>query len=47
MKLKEDLTTDLKSKMSTEFGKTAGGDMMVQNGFINSLGENKDKNDIN
>ena len=47
MKLKENLTTDLKSKMSTEFGKTGGGGtdrMMVQNGFINSLGENKDKN---
>ena len=33
--------------MSTEFGKTGGGGtdkMMVQNGFINSLGENKGKN---
>jgi len=47
MKINEDLTTDLKTKMSTEFGKTGGGGtdkMMVQNGFINSLGENKGKN---
>ena len=47
MKINEDLTKDLKTKMSTEFGKTGGGGtykMMAQNGFINSLGENKDKN---
>lgn len=47
MKINENLTTDLKTKMSTEFGKTGGGGtdkMMVQNGFINSLGENKGKN---
>ena len=47
MKLKEDLTTDFKSKLSTEFGKT-GGDpldrMMAQNEYLSSLGENKDKN---
>ena len=46
MKINENLTTDLKSKMSTEFSKNGGGTdrMEVQNGFINSLGENKDKN---
>ena len=47
MKLKEDLTTDFKSKLSTEFGKT-GGDpldrMMAQNEYLSSLEENKGKN---
>jgi len=46
MRIKENLTTDLKSKMSTEFSKTGGGgieQMMAQNGFLNSLGENKKK----
>ena len=47
MKINEDLTTDLKSKMSTEFGKTGGGGadrLTAQNEYLSSLGENKDKN---
>jgi len=46
MKINENLTSDLKTKMSTEFGKISGGgveQMKVQNGFLNSLGENKKK----
>ena len=46
MKLKEDLTTDLKTKMSTEFSKTGGGSierLMGQNEFLN-MSENKGKN---
>jgi len=47
MKLKEDLTTDFKGKLSTEFSKT-GGDpldrMMAQNEYLSSLEENKGKN---
>ena len=51
MKINENLTTNLKIAMGINFGKNAGdpdGDrvdrIMAQNGFINSLGENKDKN---
>jgi hypothetical protein len=46
MKINENLSADLKSKMSTEFGKISGGgieQMKAQNGFLNSLGENKKK----
>jgi len=49
MILKENLTTDLKNKMSSEFGKISGGgveQMKVQNGFISSLGENKKKKKV-
>ena len=49
MRLKENLTTDLKNKMSSEFGKISGGgieQMKVQNGFISSLGENKKKKKV-
>ena len=47
MKINENLTTNLKIEMNKKFAEN-GGDgtdrMEVQNGFINSLGENKDKN---
>jgi hypothetical protein len=47
MKIKESLTDDLKSKMSSEFGKNSGGGverLVAQNSFTKSLGENKGKN---
>jgi hypothetical protein len=46
MKIKEDLTTDLKTKMSTEFSKTGGGGvdrLQIQSKFLN-MSENKGKN---
>ena len=49
MKIRENLTTDLKTKMSTEFGKISGGgveQMKAQSGFLNSLGENKKKKKV-
>lgn len=47
MKINENLTTDLKTKMSTEFGKSGGGGadrLTAQNEYLSSLGENKGKN---